>query len=182
MGQRNTITPVAVDEEALERVQRLFVRYLPVVRASVLARIPNAHWAEDVVQETFLTACRKAGDFQKDSNFPAWVCRIAAYKTLEALKAGARRFEPLSEEAMSALLASEPDRSDLAERLGLFEECLENLAPKARQVMELRYRGDHLPEEISRLMGWSLGAVRVAISRARALLQECVERKWEARE
>ncbi len=170
-----------VDDEIVDRVQGLFVQYLPVVRATILSRIPNPQWADDIVQETFLTVRKKAADYRPGTNFPAWVCRIACFKVKEALRGKLRRrFEPLSDEAMDALTAAEPSRSDPAERLRLFEQCMEKLAPKARQVMELRYWGEHLPEEISLRMGWSLGAVRVAISKARALLQECVEKKQEA--
>jgi RNA polymerase sigma-70 factor (ECF subfamily) len=169
------------DDEMLDRVQGLFVQYLPVVRATILARIPNPQWADDIVQETFLTVRKKAGDYRPGSNYAAWVCTIAGFKVKEALRGKVRRrFEPLSEEAMEALTAAEPCRSDPAERLRLFEQCMEKLAPKSRQVMELRYWGEHLPEEIALRMGWSLGAVRVAISKARALLQECVDKKQEA--
>jgi len=168
------------NQELLELVQGLFVRHLPVVRAAVLAQLPNLHRAEDVVQETFLTACRKSGDFKPGTDFAAWVCTIARYKVKEALRSGALKFEPLSDEAMESVLAAEPPKGEAAERLRLFEECLECLAPKARQAMELRYRGEHLPEEIAHRMGWSLGSVRVALSRARAVLQECVAKKLEA--
>lgn len=167
----------------LERVQALFVRHLPAVRAAILARLPNLHLAEDVVQETFLTVCKKAGSFELGTDFAAWACTIARYKVMEALRTGPIRFESLSEEAMEALRASEPAHDPgPSERLHQFERCMDLLAPKARQVMELRYRGEHLPEEISKRMGWTLGSVRVAISRARQLLQECVETRMKARE
>ncbi len=176
---------VKVQESAenVERVQALFVRHLPAVRAAILARLPNLHLAEDVVQETFLTVCRKAGSFEPGTDFAAWACTIARYKVMEALRTGPIRFERLSDQAMEALRASEPEHDPVpAERLREFEKCMELLAPKARQVMELRYRGEHLPEEISKRMGWTLGSVRVAISRARQLLQECVETRMEGRE
>jgi RNA polymerase sigma-70 factor (ECF subfamily) len=167
-------------QDGLELVQGLFVRHLPVVRATVLALLPNLHRAEDVVQETFLTMCQKADSFTPGTDFAAWVCTIARFKVREALRNESMRFEPLSNETIEAVLSSEPPKSGAMERLRLFEECLECLAPRAREVMELRYRGECLPEEIAQRMNWSLGAVRVALSRARLVLKECVARKVSA--
>jgi len=168
------------NQDALELVQGLFVRHLPVVRATVLALLPNLHRAEDVVQETFLTMCQKAGDFIPGTDFAAWVCTIARYKVREALRSESLRFEPLSNDTIEAVLAAEPPKAEAVERLRLFEECLECLAPRARQAMELRYRGECLPEEIAQRMNWSLASVRVALSRARLVLRECVARKVNA--
>jgi RNA polymerase sigma-70 factor, ECF subfamily len=46
-----------------------------------------------------------------------------------------------------------------------------------KRSVELRYQGDHKPAEIARIIGWTAEAVYVALSRARALLRECIERK-----
>jgi RNA polymerase sigma-70 factor (ECF subfamily) len=43
--------------------------------------------------------------------------------------------------------------------------------------MYLRYYGEHSPAEIARLVSWTPNAVRVALSRARTVLQECLERR-----
>ena len=98
------------NHDALELVQGLFVRHLPVVRATVLALLPNLHRAEDVVQETFLTMCQKAGDFVPGTDFAAWVCTIARYKVREALRSESMRFEPLSSDTIEAVLSSEPPK------------------------------------------------------------------------
>lgn len=65
-------------------------------------------------------------------------------------------------------------------RVKFFEQCLGGLAPQARRAMEMRYRGAHLPGAIAQQMGWTVGAVKVALSRARAVLRACVQRKMEA--
>ena len=43
-------------------------------------------------------------------------------------------------------------------------------------MMYLRYYGEHSPAQIARLVSWTPNAVRVALSRARTVLQECLER------
>ena len=82
----------------------------------------------------------------------------------------------LSEEAIEALAASEeipaPDP-----RAQVLEGCINALPPAMRRSVELRYIGDHKPTEIARIIGWSAEAVYVTLSRARALLRQCIERK-----
>jgi RNA polymerase sigma-70 factor (ECF subfamily) len=165
------------DAERVALVQGLFVKHQPVIRAAVLAFLPDFDRVDDVVQEAFLTATRKAGDFRPGTNFAAWVCTIARYKAREARRRPAVRFETLSDEVLDSLAAAAPEVDDFDERVRLFEKCLELLAPQARRAMELRYRGAHLPAAIAGRMGWTVGAVKVALSRARALLRECVESK-----
>jgi len=43
--------------------------------------------------------------------------------------------------------------------------------------MYLRYYGEHSPSQIARLVSWTPNAVRVALSRARSVLQDCLERR-----
>ena len=40
--------------------------------------------------------------------------------------------------------------------------CLESLAPRAREIVELRYQQAHNPPEIARRVNWSVDAVHVA--------------------
>lgn len=166
------------EETHTAAVQGLFVQYLPAVRGYILSMIPDFSQADDVVQEVFLVVTRKAGDFALGTSFPAWVKTIARFKALEAIRAGRGRYECLSEEALDALAAERegfPESSD--ERLRLLAACMERLAPQARRSIELRYRNDHLPPEIARVMGCGVQSVNVTLSRARAFLRECVLRK-----
>jgi RNA polymerase sigma-70 factor (ECF subfamily) len=168
------------DESHTESVQKLFLQYQPAIRSYVLTMIPNFSAADDVVQEIFLVVTRKASDFTLGSSFQSWVKAIARFKALEAIRAGKNRLESLSDEVLEALGA---EQSDLFvhydERLTLLSACVGELAPQARRSIEYRYRNDHLPPEIARLMGCTVQSVNVTLSRARAFLRECVLRKME---
>ncbi len=169
------------EEAHTAAVQGLFVQYQPAVRSYILSMIPDFSLADDVMQEVFLVVTRKAAGFELGTSFPAWVKTIARFKALEAIRAGSNRFESLSEEVLEALGSEQQDlpvRTD--ERLGLLAACIGELAPQARRSIELRYRNDHLPPEIARLMGCTVPSVNVTLSRARAFLRECVLRKMAA--
>lgn len=168
------------DPERVALVQRLFIKHQPVVRAAVLGLLPDFTLADDVVQETFVTATRKAADFVPGTNFAAWVCTIARFKAREALRRGPMTFHALSDEMLETLCIEEPAVSDLERQMRLFDECVKTLAPKARRAIELRYRLAARPGDIATAMGWTVGAVKVALSRARLVLRECVARKLAA--
>lgn len=46
----------------------------------------------------------------------------------------------------------------------------------------LRYHNDQMPEQIAVTVGWSVNAVRVALSRSRQLLRECLDRRLAVNE
>jgi len=165
----------ALSEKTM-RVQQLFVKHQLGLRAFILSLEPNFTDAEDLLQEVFLVITRKAGEFQEGTNFFAWGCTIARYKLMELLRRRARS-QAMSEEVIEALCAVEPEDHFDDSRLAILRNCLEHLAPKARQMMYLRYYGEHSPAQIARLVSWTPNAVRVALSRARTVLHECLERR-----
>jgi RNA polymerase sigma-70 factor, ECF subfamily len=166
----------ALPSDKTMRIQQLFVKHQLAVRAFILSLEPNFTDAEDLLQEVFLVVTRKAGDFKEGTNFFAWACTIARFKLLEMLRRRARA-QDLSEEVIEALCAVDPQELFDDTRLTALQHCLDQLAPKARQMMYLRYYGEHSPSEIARLVSWTPNAVRVALSRARSVLQDCLERR-----
>ncbi|MES2475561.1 MAG: sigma-70 family RNA polymerase sigma factor [Verrucomicrobiota bacterium] len=157
-------------------VQGLFLAHINVIRGFIRALVRDRHLADDVLQETFLTILKKADDFAPGTNFPRWACSVARLKVLEACRREKGNPLLLSEEAIAALAASDAvPEQDL--RIDLLECCIESLPPAMRRSIELRYQGDHKPAEIARIIGWSVEAVYVGLSRARTLLRDCIERK-----
>jgi RNA polymerase sigma-70 factor (ECF subfamily) len=168
-----SMNPDGPSPEAVEQVERLFLKKQNVVRAFICSLLPDFSLVDDVLHETFLTLRRKAGSYRPGSNFDAWACTVARFKVLEALRTSGKRSQ-LSEDAIHALAACEeavpPDP-----RLDRLDACLSKLGPQARRLVELRYMGACMPEEIARIVDWTPGAVNVALSRARQLLRDCVD-------
>ena len=175
-NQPENIGEAGALSEKTMRIQQLFVKHQLGLRAFILSLEPNFTDAEDLLQEVFLVVTRKANEFQEGTNFFAWACTIARYKLLELLRRRARS-QALSEEVIEALCAVEPEEQFDESRAAILQHCLEQLAPKARQMMFLRYYGEHSPSQIARLVSWTPNAVRVALSRARSALHQCLERR-----
>lgn len=156
------------------QVQRLFVKHQSIVKAYILSMLPSLPDAEDVLQETFLTVSAKCGSFEPGTNFIAWACTIARFKVLEARR---RLNDPraLTDEAIEALAEDVPEPLFFEEQIDAMRNCLERLAPRARQIVWLRYHGGLSCEDVGRQVGWGAAAVRVALAKARNVLRTCVD-------
>lgn len=173
------MTPaISIDRTAL--VQRLFVQHSAAVRGFIVALSPDLAMADDVFQETFLTITAKAGVFDMNRDFLAWACGVARLKLMEAGRRAAKQWRPLSDEVLDALSASAPPAEPEDARLRFLADCTQKLAPQSRRIVELCYQQGHKPAEIARRIEWTVEAVYVALSRARAALRQCVDRKVAA--
>jgi RNA polymerase sigma-70 factor (ECF subfamily) len=159
------------------RVQQLFVASQGNLLAFILSLHPGLAEAEDILQETFLVISRKADTFAVGSNFLAWACTIARFKVLEFRRRQNQHAARISDAAIESLCAELPEDGFFDSRLGALRDCLHKLAPRAREMIWLRYQGAREPEEIAQQVQWTPGAVRVALTRARGALRACVELK-----
>jgi RNA polymerase sigma-70 factor (ECF subfamily) len=174
----------ATDRSSVEEVQRLFLRHAGLLRGFIIGLLPDHNRAEDVFQEVFLTVTRKAHEFRSGSNFLAWVRSIARLKVLEQCRSAQGGPHLLAPEALDAVIAVADEGDDhWSERREALARCLDQLAPRAREILELRYSEEFLPPpEIAARLSWSVNAVHVALSRARKFLQECTRRRLAAEE
>lgn len=158
---------------ATEEVQLLFVRHENPIRAFVRALQPSLSDADDVLQETFLTVSRKASSFESGTNFVAWACGIARLKVLETFRQK-KRTNVLSESAIIALAEDAPSPQSLSEMEDALEGCLDRLTPKVRDLLWRRYSRRQSSTEMAEAAGITPNAVRVALSKARGALRDCI--------
>lgn len=171
------MAPVSFPAEPtrLAHVQENFVRHILPLRGFIFGLVPRRHLVDDIVQETFVTACQKADTYEPGSNFKAWIFAIARFKALAALKrhgGGALLFEPDVVELLAREERLDPGFQD---RVAALDGCIAKLADAARRAIVLRYAENLGPTEIAQRMGWSVNALNVALSRARTFLRRCVE-------
>lgn len=163
-----------VDEHTL-RVQQLFVRHQGALKAFVLALWPDFAEADDVMQEVFLVVTRKAADFQPETNFLSWARTVARFEVMAARRRKARTM--MKPEVLEAMQAACPEDFATDRKLRALTHCMDGLAPKAREIMRLRYHREHGPGEIAQLLARSVNSINVALAKARVALRECVERQ-----
>jgi len=164
-------------------VQALFIEHGAQIRGFVAALMPDPALVDDVVQETFLAITAKASEYDPTRSFPAWAYGFARRKVLETGRRARRGGQPLPDEVLSVLAVMDEAERELsltASRLRFVDACIEELTPQVRRIIEHCYHKSLKPAEVARLMGWTPGSVHVALSRARAAIRACLERKLTA--
>jgi RNA polymerase sigma-70 factor (ECF subfamily) len=157
------------------------------LRAHCYRMLGSFHEAEDLVQETFLRAWKKADSFEGRSSVRTWLYRIATNACLDFLEGRSGRVLPHdltgpSEPGVGppkeeiAWLEPYPGPDDAAiarETIELaFLAAIQHLPPRQRAVLILRDVVGWRAGEIAELLDGSVASVNSALQRARATLRE----------
>lgn len=143
----------------------------------------NRDDAQDLAQEAFIRAYRAMGTFRNEADFGTWLHRITVNVCLNHRRKNGRQ---------QTLSLDEPYRGDDGAELqrevagedgdplltleekefrGLVRTALYGLSEEHRTVLVLREIEGYSYEEVSRLLGCSLGTVKSRLSRAREAMK-----------
>ena len=130
--------------------------------------------AEDLAQQVFIRVWKSAPRYQPTAKFTTWLFRITRNLVFNELRRK-RHFADQPEDAPEPVERSEkePDRVLLDEELQrAIQEAINELPESQRMAIILR-RYEELPyEEIAKVMGTTVPAVKSILFRARAELRE----------
>jgi len=164
-----------------QAVQRLFVGNTSLLRGFILGLLPDINRAEDVLQEVFLTLTQKADEFQPGTDFVAWARAIARIKVLQRYDQDKKAPRPLCPEAMEFLVAAAPALDETrSSRKQALATCLDEIAPTARRILDLRYEDELSPPQIAKRLSWTVDAVHVGLAKVRKFLRDCSQRRLGA--
>jgi len=173
------------DEEAFEALMRRFNQKLFRVARSILK---NDADAEDALQEAYLQAYRRMGDFRGESQLGTWLTRIVINQSLMRLRAGKRDrvilpfTQPdgsdmdLTEEIADEGAESPPDATFRAEIRRMLEHHIDALPLPMRTVLVMRDVEDMSVQETADSLGIPSATVRTRLFRARAMLRDRLAR------
>jgi RNA polymerase sigma-70 factor (ECF subfamily) len=151
-------------------VEALIGRHAGLVAAVVMAHLSDRQEAEDVIQETFLVACREFERLRRAESFGPWIATIARNLAIAA-SCGSRRRRELA----GKLPAREPAAGDAAaERSAQSRRVLaevEALPEGLREVFLLRYVESLGCAEIAAALDVPVGTVTSRLSRGHGLLR-----------
>jgi RNA polymerase sigma-70 factor, ECF subfamily len=161
-------------------VQQLFIEHVDELQGFVASLVPEPELVDDVVQETFVAVSARADHYDPKQSFSAWLFIVARDKIRELGGKAAAEARPFADEVLDVLAASRTEFGVSARGLQFVDDCIAALAPQARRIVELRYQNAMKPRQVAAAIGWTAASVRVALSRARTAIRECVERKVAA--
>ena len=164
---------VRIDPE--KKLIELMGRYRDLVFSVSLKITGDYFAAEDITQETFLSAYQHLTEFDGASE-KAWLCRIAANRSIDYLRAAARRTSAAPEEELAAH-AAEPRDGPLERYLA--KEVMEDLKTNCGGLSEpyrtpaiLHFIEGLTAREIAERSGVPLKTVQTRIYRARGMLKK----------
>lgn len=130
--------------------------------------------ANDLLQNTFIKAWSNLNYFRGEAKLSTWLYRIALNESLNFLnKQRAQNQLSIDDEEAMALnkLESDPyfdgDHTQL-----LFEKAIQTLPEKQRMVFNLKYFQEMKYEEISEILGTSVGALKASYHHAVKKIEE----------
>jgi len=130
--------------------------------------------ADDIAQESVVTALAKLDDLADPSAFAAWLGRIATRRALDVLRSERRLVEIDELPEPAAEWAGEPGEAEDARR------AVAALSPDRRAVIVMRFWLDLTPSEIADSLEVPVGTVNSRIARALADLRLALEEQSRA--
>ena len=168
----------ANDQELLDRIRSPFTKELgfrqlietyqkPVYQ--VIRRMVLIHEdADDLTQNTFIKAYKALDRFEGNSSLFTWLYRIATNESLTFLEKKKKRFFfslDDHQEKLESYIDSSATLSGDEIQVKL-QKCLLKLPDKQRLVFHLKYEEDLSYEEISKITGTTVGALKASYHHA----------------
>lgn len=164
------------DERAAAELYRSSAPKLFAVVRRILRR---QDWAEEVLQEVYLSIWRHAAEYRPDRSAPlTWMTRIARNRALDTLRRP--REESLGDGYRPLIERIADDAPDLVERLtrdaqaSLLARCLRALDADSRNAIALAYYHGLTHSEAAAHLGHPLGTVKSWIRRGLEALRSCL--------
>ena len=134
--------------------------------------------ADDLTQEVFVKVWKNLGNFRQDAQLYTWIYRIATNECLTFLSNKKKRFFlPIHD--VSAELAEKIDTSpDISgdEIQIKLQKALLRLPDKQRLVFNMKYYDEMKYEEMSEILGTSVGALKTSYHLAVKKIEEFIKR------
>ncbi len=162
-----------------EAFEELFDRHRQLVYRFAYQMVHRRDDAEDMVQEAFVRAYQNLGKYRDEAKFTTWLLRIVTNLCTDQARMRNRRDTLEQQEAAGALewmtniqspdpvQELEDDRRKIALR-----KALNALPAHHRSVIILRDLEERDYDEISQILGCSVGGAKLRVLRARRALRD----------
>lgn len=159
-----------------------------------LRRLQNRQAAEDLVQETFLSALQGMDGFQQRSSERTWLVGILKHKLIDHIRKASRERSLREGQPAEDLIESQFNKmGNWLEKPGKWPEtplkeleakefrevfmmCLRKLPETMNQAFVLREMEGFGSDDITKVLKVTINNLNVILYRARAMLRKCLEK------
>jgi RNA polymerase sigma-70 factor (ECF subfamily) len=174
----STLAPASAED-----FERITLPHLDAVARFALSLTRSRAEADDLVQETYLRACRGWKTFRPDSDPRRWLFAICRNAFLRTLRQASRMVE--SEDGdmdalpsvlghVQAVRSGLGDLFDFVDVRPAIERAINSLPEPHHSVLVLVDLEDHSYEETAAILNLPIGTVRSRLFRARRIIQEAL--------
>ncbi|SFB71773.1 RNA polymerase sigma factor [Butyrivibrio sp. YAB3001] len=165
--------------DSREKLIELMNKYKNLVFSVCLKLTGDYFTAEDITQETFISAYEHLNEFDGSSE-KAWLCRIASNKCIDYLKAAERRTTPTMEEEIIQLKDSTEGPLNLfttKDVLSQVERKCRELPEGYAEIAKMYFVKGMTAKAISEKEKIPIKTVQTRIYRARDMLRKTVRKE-----
>ncbi len=178
-------------QRALQGDERAYTELLRLYRESVyymmLKMIGNKDDAEDLTIEAFGKAFKRLVSYDTSWAFSTWLFKIASNNCIDQIRKKKKQKNPISIDSsysddddestidLEADVLNPEEKLMRGQRIKEMHRIVEQLKPKYRLLVEMRYFKELSYEEISEELELPLGTVKAQLFRARELMYEILK-------
>ena len=156
--------------------QKLLSLYKKPLYNHIRNIVLNHDDADDVLQNTFIKVYQNLGNFKRESKLFSWIYRIATNESITFINNRAKRNGQTSEvfqqkqiDNLQADVYFEGDEIQLK-----LQKAIHQLPEKQQLVFKMKYFEELKYEEISKILGTSVGALKASYFHAVKKIEEFV--------
>ena len=135
--------------------------------------LEDADRSDDVLQEVWLTVYKKINTLRDPSAFAVWLYRMARNRAIRLLKDESRYV--FIEQYDESALVDDNSESWLFDDINKLHRILTTLSPEQKEAIILRFFEEMNYQEISDIVGCSIGTIRSRIHYAKQELKRKME-------
>lgn len=145
----------------------------------ILSILPDAHLAEDVLQEVSIRAVEKRQEIRDLDALGSWLRSTARFEALNALRKHNRGPLCLDQTVLDQLDKQwkRYDETPSSAMLDALRHCMGQLNDYGHRLLQLRYTEGLVGPKLADAMGKKHNTVFVALSRVHATLTDCVTKR-----
>ena len=152
-------------------------RYSEPLYHQIRRMVQNHDDASDLLQNTFLKAWQNLEYFRGDARLSTWLYKISVNESLSFLARERKRYAMSLDDQESALanMIEADSYFDGAAAAELLRKAVVTLPEKQRLVFNMKYYDEMKYEEISEILGTSVGALKASYHLAVKKIEKYIE-------
>ena len=152
------------------RLEMVYDQYADMLFRLALSHLRRREDAEDAVQDVFMKYYSASPHFSDDEHERAWLVKVLVNRCHDLI----RRSNIRDHESLDEILEVPSEEKTDADNV---ISIVSDLPEKYKTAIVLHYLEGFSVEEVSRMLGISLSAVKMRLSRGRELLKHLMDRE-----